>query len=327
MSKPLAAITSDIDSLEAIYKGQGCRRAGGYSHGEMRMGLENFHRFLEPYGVRATLFMVGNDMKYPENQPAIRAMADAGHEIANHTLTHAQGFRLLSEEQKEAELAGMEEFCWQVVGKRPVGFRSPGWNVGDDAQPILQKRGYLYDLSVHPTSLMPLLKFMHWYSMRRRSAADRTTMGHLRYMFAPAAPYRTSRRSLAKKGVDGIIEFPITVTPVLRLPFFATFLVSTGLSVFRASLRALKALKRPLQFQFHLSDFVDYNHPDLSDQVPEDGQGQYVPLALRLPLEQKLSLFRSVMDALADGYSFITLQEWSKLLPAQVLLNCGEHDD
>ena len=314
MSKLLAAITSDIDSLEAIYKGQGCRRTEGYTRAEMRMGLENFHRFLEPYGVHATLFIVGNDMKYPENQPAIRAMAEAGHEIANHTLTHAQGFRLLNEEQKEAELAGMEELCLQVIGKRPVGFRSPGWNVGDDARPILQRRGYLYDSSVHPTSLMPLLKFMHWYSMRSRSAADRTTMGHLHYMFAPAVPYRTSRRSLGKKGADGIIEFPITVTPVLRLPFFATFLISTGLSVFRASLHALKVLNRPLQFQFHLSDFVDYNHPDLSDQVPEDGQGQYVPLALRLSLEKKLALFREVMDALTNAYEFYTLEDWANHL-------------
>jgi len=311
LSRTLAAITSDIDSLEDIYKGQGCRRAGGYTRVEIRMGLENFHRFLEPYGVRATLFMVGNDMKYAENQPAIRAMADAGHEIANHTMTHAQGFRLLSAEQKESELAGMEELCVQVTGKRPIGFRSPGWNVGDDALPILQRRGYLYDSSVHPTSLMPLLKFMHWYTMRRRSGADRTTMGHLRYMFAPPTPYHTSRKSLAEKGRDGIVEFPVTVTPILRLPFFATFLVSTGLGLFRASLRALRAFKHPLQFQFHLSDFVDYNHPDLADQVPEDGQGQYVPYALRLSLKQKMALFRPVMDALAEDHQFITLEEWA----------------
>ena len=109
-------------------------------------GIEEFHRFLEPYGVRATLFMVGNDMRHVENQPAIlRQMAEAGHEIANHTMTHAQGFRLLSMEQKDGELARMEEICLQVIGKRPVGFRSPGWNVGNDALAILKKRSYLYD--------------------------------------------------------------------------------------------------------------------------------------------------------------------------------------
>ncbi len=312
MSKLFAAITSDIDSLDAIYKGQGCRREGGYTRVEMRMGLENFHKFLEPYQAHATLFMVGNDMKYPVNQPPMKAMAEAGHEIANHSMNHAQGFRLLSEQEKEAELAGMEEICQQVTGVRPVGFRSPGWNVGDDALPILKRRGYIYDSSIHPTSLMPLLKLMHWYTMRRRSRADRTTMGHLHYMFAPPTPYRTSMRGLAYKGQDGIVEFPVTVTPVLRLPFFATFLVSTGLDLFRASLRSLKAFGYPLQFQFHLSDFVDYNHPDLADQVPLDGQGQYVPYALRMSLDKKISLFTQVMDALASDYQFITLKDWAR---------------
>jgi peptidoglycan-N-acetylglucosamine deacetylase len=311
MSTLYAAITSDIDSLEDIYKGQGCTRPGGYSHAEMRMGLEEFDKFLTPYQAKATLFMVGNDFQYPENQGVIRAMAKSGHEIANHTMTHAQGFRLLSPQQKEAELAGMEQWCERITGQRPVGFRSPGWNVGDDALPILLRRGYLYDSSVFPTSLMPLLKLMHWYTMRSRGRADRTTMGHLKYLFAPVLPYRTDRQSLMKKGSDGLIEFPITVTPVFRLPFFATFLVSTGLRVFYTSLKSLLTFKRPLQFQFHLSDFVDYNCPDLADQVPQDGLGLYVPHALRMSLSDKLIMFRRVMDELAVHHKFTTLQNWS----------------
>ena len=105
MNKPLlAAVSVDIDTLASIYKGQGCRRPGGYTHAEMRMGLENLSRFLETYRVRATLFMVGNDMQVSRNHDAIRAMNIAGHEIANHTLSHAQGFRLLPSEEKEAEI-------------------------------------------------------------------------------------------------------------------------------------------------------------------------------------------------------------------------------
>lgn len=317
MSPLLAAITSDIDTLESIYKGQGCRRPGGYTHAELEMGLENFARFFEPYGAKATLFMVGNDFRYPENHASIRAMQDAGHEIANHTLTHAQGFRLLSPDEKEAEIAGMEELCKQVTGRRPVGFRSPGWNIGDDTLPILKRRGYLYDSSVHPTSLMPLLKFLHWYSMRSRSGAERTTMGHLKYMLAPAVPYRTTEQCFGRRGRGGLIEFPVTVTPVFRLPFFATFLVSTGLRVFQVSFRALRTLKRPLQFQFHLSDFVNYNHPDLMDQVPQDGAGLYVPHALRMSLEKKLNLFTKVMDTLVQDYHFTTLAEWGRQLVNQ----------
>jgi peptidoglycan-N-acetylglucosamine deacetylase len=312
-----AAITMDVDTLESIYKGQGCRRSSGYTHAEMRIGLENFSHFLEPYKANATLFMVGNDFRYPENIAPINAMAEAGNEIANHTLTHAQGFRLLSLAEKELELAGMEELCQQKIGCRPVGFRSPGWNIGDDALPILQRRGYLYDSSVFPTFLTPLLKTMHWYTMRSRAGIERTTLGHMKYMFAPVVPYRTSSTSLSERGDGGLIEFPVTVTPFFRLPFFATFLVSTGMGVFNMSLKAIRQLKRPLQFQFHLSDFVDYDHPDLADQVPIDGQGVYIPHALRMPLANKLAMFQQVMNAIAQDYEFNTLAKWGNTLTNQ----------
>lgn len=305
------AITSDIDTLASIYKGTGCRRSNGYTGVEFHMGLENFQRFLEPYNVRATLFMVGNDLRHEENHAAARAMVAAGHEIANHTMTHAQGFRSLTVEEKERELADMEAICEEVTGRCPVGFRSPGRNVSDDALPILKRRGYLYDSSVFPTSLMPLLKLMHWRTMRSRRGGDRTTLGHWRYMAAAPVPYRTSLRSLAERGSDGIWEIPVTVTPVVRLPLFATFLVSTGLALFRASVRALQLWQRPVQFQFHLSDFVDYAHPDLADQVPTPGDGVYVPAALRMPLERKLSLFREAMDLLAEHWEFTPLAEWA----------------
>jgi hypothetical protein len=304
----------DVDTLESIYKGQGSRRSSGYTHAEMRIGLENFSRFLEPYHAKATLFMVGNDFKYTENIDPIKTMADDAHEIANHTLTHAQGFRLLSTEKKEAEIAGMENLCEQQIGRLPVGFRSPGWNMGDDALQILKRRGYLYDSSVFPTSLTPLLKMMHWITMRSRDQIERTTLGHIKYMFAPTNPYKTEINNFSKKGENGIIEFPVTVTPIFRLPFFATFLVSTGMMVFRCSFESLKLIKRPLQFQFHLSDFVDYNHPDLADQVPVDGQGLYVPNALRMPLSAKMPLFQQVMDLISKDYNFNTLAEWGKLL-------------
>jgi len=306
-----AAISCDIDTLASIYKGQGCRRPGGYTYSEFSMGLENFSRFLEPFGIKSTLFMVGNDFKHKVNHGAIRSMSSQNHEIANHTMTHAQGFRLLSLEEKETEIAGMEDICEQVTGRRPRGFRSPGWNIGDDALLILKRRGYWYDSSVHPPSLMPILKFLHWYSMSSRKGDERTTMGHMRYMFASPKPYRTNMQSLAVKGKDGIIEFPVTVTPLIRLPFFATFLLATGIGVFERSYQALKTFRFPIQFMFHLSDFVDYSHPDLADQVPAMG-GIYVPQALRTSLDQKLTLFRKALDTLAGNYTFSTLAEWSE---------------
>jgi hypothetical protein len=61
---------------------------------------------------------------------------------------------------------------------------------------------------------------------------------------------------------------------------------------------------------FHLSDFVDYSHPDLADQVPASG-GVYVPQSLRVPLERKLEVFRAAMDIIAADHQFVTLERWA----------------
>lgn len=307
-----AAISSDIDTLQSIYGGVGCRRRDGYTSAEFRIGLENFCRFLERYGIRTTFFMVGSDFCRPENQDAIRAVAAGGHEIANHTLNHAQGFRLMTKGDKEAEIAGMEDACHALLGCRPVGFRSPGWNMGDDAIEILQRRGYIYDSSVHPMSLTPLFKLLHWWKSSTRRGEDRTTLGQLSYMFAPLKPYRCNTNKLARRGTGGIVELPLTVVPVIRFPFWATLLLATGFGPFAGCYRILRSLEWPIHYQFHLSDFVDYGHADLSDQVPTPGDGVYVPQALRVPLSQKLELFKRAVDMIAADYTFGTLVEWAR---------------
>ncbi len=306
-----AAVSSDIDTLRSIYGGRGCRRPGGYTHAELAEGLENFSRFLEPFGVQATLFMVGHDFALPQNHGAIRDVAAQGHEIANHTLTHAQGFRLLDERAMEAEVAGMEEACEAVIGRRPVGFRSPGWNVGDNAIRILKRRGYTYDSSIHPMSLTPLFKFLHWWNTSSRTGGDRSTLGQMNYMFAPLTPYRTAGDALARRGEDGIVELPLTVVPFVRAPFWATFLLATGFELFDKSYRVIKSMGLPIQYTFHLSDFVDYTKPALAEQVPAPGDGVYVPQALRVPLSKKLPLFQRAMDVMAADYEFCTLREWA----------------
>ncbi|HXD75017.1 MAG TPA: polysaccharide deacetylase family protein [Vicinamibacterales bacterium] len=303
------AISADIDTLNSIYHGRGRRRAE-YTYAEFRMGLENLSRFLEPYGVSATLFMVGSDLLVPQNQDAARAVAAAGHEIANHTHTHAQGFRLLTAAEQEHELAQMEDACVSVTGRRPVGFRSPGWNMGDAALPLLKRRGYLYDSSVHPMFATPALKALHWLNTGTCDARDRSTLGQWSYMFAPLRPYRTDAHRLSRRGGDGIVEFPLSVVPGVRAPFWATFLLATGLGVFTACYRAIRAAGLPIHYMFHLSDFVDYSHPDLADQVPASG-GVYVPRALSVPLAAKLELFRKAMDIIAADYALTTLEQWA----------------
>ena len=135
----------------------------------------------------------------------------------------------------------------------------------------------------------------------------------MRYMLAPARPYRTTEDSLGRRGNDGLVEFPVTVVPMIRLPFFATFLLATGMELFKICYRMLRTSGWPIQYQFHLSDFVDYNHPELEGQVP-GGRGVYVPQSLRTPLKRKMVLFEQALAMLAEDYEFSTIEQWAKRL-------------
>ena len=60
----------------------------------------------------------------------------------------------------------------------------------------------------------------------------------------------------------------------------------------------------------HLSDFMDYNLPELEDQMPRAGSGTYVPQALNTSLEKKLELFSEMIELIASEYQFLTLKQW-----------------
>ena len=74
------------------------------------------------YGVRATFFVVGEwAEKYPES---VKALADAGHEVMNHSDDHAH-FTKLSAQQIAANVAACSDKIEAVTGVRPTLFRFP----------------------------------------------------------------------------------------------------------------------------------------------------------------------------------------------------------
>lgn len=312
MGRENACISIDVDTLSSIYKGQGCNRPGGYTYIELRTGLENLAAFFDKWNIKTTLFMVGKDFMHVPNQAHILEIYKAGHEIANHSMNHPQGFRWLSPMEKEKEIFNMGEICEQITGEAPVGFRSPGWNIDDATLPILKKGGYVYDSSIFPTSIMPVMKYAHWQSMSKQDKVDRTTMGQMNYMFAPIKPYHTRPDTLSKIGNNGLIEFPITVTKKLRIPFFATTSLLSGSMINRLIYRQICRHQIPIHFQMHLSDFVDYSFPELSDQIPLNGTGVRLPQALHTPLSKKLKLFGEIIELINNDYELLTLKQWAK---------------
>jgi Predicted xylanase/chitin deacetylase len=73
--------------------------------------------------VRVTFFEIGRNVgKHPE---LARAIVAAGHEIGNHSLTHANLGKIDSVEQIRAELVDTQTVIRDTVGAAPVVFRAP----------------------------------------------------------------------------------------------------------------------------------------------------------------------------------------------------------
>lgn len=77
---------------------------------------------LGKYNIKATFFVVGEWVdKYPES---VKALADAGHEVMNHSNTHAHMSKL-SREEIIADVNACNDKIEQVTGVRPTLIRPP----------------------------------------------------------------------------------------------------------------------------------------------------------------------------------------------------------
>lgn len=299
-------ISIDIDTFLSIFKETGLFKED-YDWSDFREGLENIQKFFNRLEVKTTLFCVGQDFCYQPNKHIIQDIHREGHEIANHTMTHAQGLRLLTRQEKEKEISDFEVICKQVIGERPLGFRAPGWNIDKEIFQILADRKYKYDSSIFPTYLMPLMKIFYFIKMRKAKIHNRTTMGELSYMFYPILPHQIKTKQ-PNKVLHQIKEFPITVTPILRLPVSATFLFEIGEARFNRWLCAIKDRSIPIQFMFHLFDFIDFNKEIFSEKISKLKK-VYIPQSLKLSYAKKISLVNNAFDFMLKYYQFMPYRE------------------
>ena len=88
-----------------------------------------------------------------EAQDTLRRMAEAGHELGNHTYSHPYELCKLPQIQIDLELTKAHKVIAGCVGESfaPVGFRSPGYFVNGKVMRVLRDHGYIYDSSMFPS--------------------------------------------------------------------------------------------------------------------------------------------------------------------------------
>ncbi|MEV7005597.1 polysaccharide deacetylase family protein [Streptosporangium sp. NPDC051022] len=93
---------------------------------------------LKKYKSKATFFLEG---QYVKSRPAFaKRMADEGHELGNHSYTHAH-LRELSDDRIREELTRTQDIAKQATGKAPTMLRPPYGELDDRVQAIATEMG------------------------------------------------------------------------------------------------------------------------------------------------------------------------------------------
>jgi len=107
-----------------------------------KVGVPRILRLLDKYQIKATFFVPG---WIAENHPEMVAQIDAGgHEIGHHGYLHEWPDRIGSEEREEELLLKGIEILEKMTGKRPLGYRAPGWEFSRYTLALLSKHGFTY---------------------------------------------------------------------------------------------------------------------------------------------------------------------------------------
>ena len=151
------------------------------SRGEFgaRVGIDRILSVLKAHAVPATFFVPAHTAaSFPE---AVRRVVDAGHEIACHGYVHESPVSLPLAEEIDL-LRKSTDALTRVAGTRPLGYRSPAWELSPNTIEVLESHGFLYDSSMMADD----------YRVYRPRKGDQVT-----------------EHQLTRGGESSIVEFPV----------------------------------------------------------------------------------------------------------------------
>jgi peptidoglycan/xylan/chitin deacetylase (PgdA/CDA1 family) len=100
---------------------------------------------LSRYNIRATFFVPAETAR--RHPDLVKEIHLQGHEIGHHGDIHENPVDLKIEEERRILATGIETLE-KITGKRPLGYRSPSWDLGKNSVQLLREYGFIYDSSM-----------------------------------------------------------------------------------------------------------------------------------------------------------------------------------
>jgi predicted deacetylase len=305
----LGAISVDLDSLPHYCRIQGVDESVLDDHALGLVANTAIPRFLELFHharVPATFFVIGADVELPGMAEALVTSRGAGVELGSHSYAHDYAISRRPPDVIAADLAKADEVIEAACGARPVGFRAPGYTLTPALLQAVAWRGYTYDSSTFPAAPYWLAKAGVMGTLSLLGRPSRAILDSPRVLLAPRTVYRPSLGAPYARGDAPLIELPVAVAPVTRVPFIGTFVTSAPWAVVEAVFRTLRR-DELLNFELHAVDVLDD-----TDGIPSVLTRQQRDL--KIPARKKLARLRRLFSWLADDRRCVTLAEAARQL-------------
>ena len=190
--------------------------------GISRNGLKNLLKILNKQQVIATFFVTA---KFALANKKLVKQLSKKHEIALHGLMHSDDYRHMKEDLALKRLSRGKKLVEKIIGKNVIGFRAPRFHIKKIK--LLPTIGIKYDSSLHPTYIPGI--YNNFFT----------------------------EREIHKHGK--LIEVPISVTSLLRLPLFWFAFRNLGLAYSKFCTNWCFLDSRYVMLLFHPWEFVDLN--------------------------------------------------------------------
>src|SRR5215204_3047931 len=294
--KPIASLSLDLDNKWSYMKTHG--DAGWESlPSYLDVCVPRVLEFLKERDLQITFFIVGQDAALDKNAEAIGQIAEAGHEIGNHSFRHEPWLHLYSKQELTEEFEKTENALEKVTGQIPKGFRGPGYSLSPTVLEVLAERDYEYDCSTLPTYIAPLARAYYFFKSPEMSDEEREKrkklFGKFSDGFQSLKPYRW------QIGEKSLTEIPVTTLPLFKTPIHASYVIylstfskAVAKTYWRTALEMCKLTGTELSLLLHPLDFLS------GDDAPEL---KFFP-AMNLPVEKKLEFLSEILDSFGRSF-------------------------
>ncbi len=224
----------------------------------------------------------------------------------------------------------------QVTGRRPLGFRGPGFSCPDEVLRVLARNDYVYDASIFPTSIAPIARAVFLLKSDLRGAQReraKRLYGGFRSLLNPNRPYQRfagpvpgqhplNQRQSVKR--QSLWELPVTVMPLARTPihfsyftYLASFSVLAAKAYFHTALALCRLTRTPPSLLLHPPDFLGRE---------DDTDMSYFP-GMNMPRQDKLRIVRWALQQYSEMFDVHCLIDQVRLLDPSVSSNSHEARD